>query len=158
MRLGFILLVQLVMCFFNGLSQTSEMRNENSYALRLKPGDDLKQKLTEFIISQNIEAGYIVTCVGSLQELSLRFANQEQSTIIKNKFEIVSLVGTLSVYGCHLHLSAADSTGAVIGGHLTDGNIIYTTAEIIIGKSPELIFKRETDPKTSFKELEIIKK
>ena len=139
-------------------SQNPKMSTQKIHALRLNPGDDLKVKLNEFLQKEKIEAGYILTCVGSLRELSLRLANQKESTVVKNKFEIVSLMGTLSQDGLHLHLSAADSTGKVIGGHLTDGNIIYTTAEIVIGESKDYVFKRETDSLTTFKELKIIKK
>lgn len=150
----------LLPLFFSSplFSQNTAMQTQKIHALRLNPGDDLKLKLNEFVQKEKIEAGYILTCVGSLRELSLRLANQKESTLLKSKFEIVSLVGTLSPDGNHLHLSAADSTGKVIGGHLTEGNIIYTTAEIIIGESKDYFFKRETDSLTTFQELKIIKK
>ena len=70
-------------------------------------------------------------------------------------FEIVSLVGTLSTEGSHVHLSIADSTGKTIGGHLLEGCTIYTTAEIVIAKSNEMHFTREEDGTTPWKELQI---
>lgn len=70
------------------------------------------------------------------------------------KFEIVSLVGTLSASaGMHLHASIADSTGATIGGHLTEGNLIYTTAEIVIGEITNTKFSRKIDSTFGYKEL-----
>ena len=42
----------------------------------------------------------------------------------------MSLVGTISTSGCHLHISLADSEGHMIGGHLVDNDIIFTTAEV----------------------------
>jgi predicted DNA-binding protein with PD1-like motif len=53
------------------------------------------------------------------------------------------LVGTVSISGSHLHLSISDSTGKTIGGHLLEDNLVYTTAEIVIGESKNLLFTRE---------------
>ncbi|QKG54770.1 DNA-binding protein [Hymenobacter sp. BRD67] len=129
-----------------------------AYALRLKPGADLRQQLTAFVAAHHLEAVAVLTCVGSLAEVSLRLANQENATHYRGHFEIVSLVGTLSAAaGGHLHLAVADSTGRTLGGHLLDGCRIYTTAEIVLGALPELQFGRETDPTFGYKEL-VVKK
>ncbi|WP_317164832.1 PPC domain-containing DNA-binding protein [Hymenobacter ginkgonis] len=128
----------------------------NAYALRLAPGADLRQQLLAFVVAQHIEAGTLITCVGSLTDVSLRLANQENATHYHGHFEIVSLVGTVSKSGgAHLHLSVSDSTGRTIGGHLLDGNRVYTTAEIVLGALPKLVFTRETDPTFGYKELVI---
>lgn len=128
-----------------------------THALRLKPGQDLKLSIDNFVKENNIGAGWIATCVGSLTEYNVRFANQEKGYNDKGHFEIVSLVGTLSVNGSHIHLSVSDSTGKTIGGHLLDGCKVYTTAEIVIGESKELVFERKEDGSTPWKELEIKK-
>ncbi|GAA4012449.1 hypothetical protein GCM10022408_26480 [Hymenobacter fastidiosus] len=124
-----------------------------TYALRLRPGDDLRRQLLAFTEQHRIRAGAMVTCVGSLTTTTLRLANQPGPTVYKGHFEIVSLVGTLSTNGSHLHLAVADSTGRTIGGHLLDGNIVYTTTELVIGVLEELDFRRETDPVSTYKEL-----
>jgi predicted DNA-binding protein with PD1-like motif len=125
-----------------------------AYALRLKPGDDLRQQLTAFVAAHHLEAGAVLTCVGSLTDVSLRLANQEEATRYHGHFEIVSLVGTLSASGGgHLHLAVADSTGRTLGGHLLDGCRIYTTAEIVLGALPALRFTREPDPTFGYQEL-----
>jgi predicted DNA-binding protein with PD1-like motif len=127
-----------------------------AYALRLKPGDDLRQQLTAFVAAHHLEAGAVLTCVGSLTKVSLRLANQENATQYHGHFEIVSLVGTLSASGGgHLHLAVADSTGRTLGGHLLDGCHIYTTAEIVLGALPALRFTREVDPTFGYRELVI---
>ena len=124
-----------------------------TYALRLKPGDDLRQQLTAFVQTNHIQAGTMLTCVGSLTVATLRLANQEGPTVYKGHFEIVSLVGTLSINGSHLHLAVSDSTGRTIGGHLLDGCRVYTTAEIVLGELPDMEFRRETDPTFGYQEL-----
>jgi len=124
-------------------------------AIRLKPDEDLKQSLRCFVEENNIESGFIVTAVGSLKQANLRFANQDESQVFVDKFEIVSLVGTLSTHGSHLHICLSDKDGQTIGGHLVNGCIIYTTAEIVIGTSEDFIFKRKVDEMTGYQELEI---
>jgi predicted DNA-binding protein with PD1-like motif len=131
---------------------SSSMR---TYALRLRPGQDLRQQLEAFVRQQQIRAGAIVTCVGSLTQATLRFANQEGPSVYRGHFEIVSLVGTLSINGSHVHLSVADSTGRTLGGHLLDGNVVYTTAELVIGVLDELDFRREPDPAFGYRELTV---
>ena len=69
--------------------------------------------------------------------------------------EILSLSGTLGAGGAHLHLSVSDAAGAVTGGHLLHGSTVRTTAEIVLGLLPELIFERPVDPTTSHRELAI---
>jgi len=128
------------------------------HALRLQPGQDLKRELESFAKSQNLQAGFVITCVGSLRKVAIRPADLQIPLLRDQKFEIVSLVGTLSPDGAHLHVSLSDSTGHTIGGHLLEGNEIYTTAEIVIGEAEALLFRREIDPKTTYKELTINKR
>lgn len=126
-----------------------------TYAFRLKPKQDLKQEILQFVADKKIQAGWIGTCVGSLTQYNIRFANQPEGRSDSGHFEIVSLVGTVSVNGAHLHLSISDSTGKTIGGHLLDGCLIYTTAEIVIQSSNEFGFKREKDGSTPWEELRV---
>jgi predicted DNA-binding protein with PD1-like motif len=116
---------------------------------------DLKKEISKFVIKNNIKAGVLVTCVGSLTHARLRLADESIIKDFDEKFEILSLVGTLGLDDIHLHISLGDSKGNAFGGHLLDGCTIYTTAEIVIGDIPDLAFTREFSPETSFKELEI---
>jgi hypothetical protein len=129
-----------------------------THAFRLKPGTDLKAGIEALVKEQGIEAGWIGTGVGSLTHYNIRFANQPQGSRGEGHFEIVSLTGTVSVNGSHLHISISDSTGKTIGGHLLDGNIVYTTAEIVITETDEVIFTREKDGTTPWEELQVAKK
>jgi len=126
-----------------------------TYALRLKPGQDLKKAILAFVETNSIEAGWILTCVGSVTDYHIRFANQPNGSKASGHFEIISLSGTLSVNGCHLHIGISDSAGQNIGGHLLDGTIIYTTAEIVLQQSNEIVFTREEDGTTAWRELQI---
>ncbi|GAB3893357.1 DNA-binding protein [Spirosoma agri] len=128
-----------------------------TYSFRLRPGQDLKKELDALVQRERIGAGALLTCVGSLTDVTLRLANQEGPTVWKGHFEIVSLVGTLSLNGSHIHMSVSDSTGRTLGGHLLEGCKIYTTAELVIGVMADLDYVRETDPAFGYKEL-VVKK
>ncbi len=125
------------------------------HAFRLKPGQDLRKEIEALVAKEKIAAGYIITCVGSLTQTNIRYANQPNGTQMNGHFEIVSLTGTVSTSGCHLHMSVSDSLGKTTGGHLLPNNLVYTTAEIVIGESPNLIFTREKDGSTPWEELQI---
>lgn len=123
------------------------------------PGQDLKAEIEKVIKANNITSGYIATCVGSLHQVTMRMAGakpeKQDIRTLKGDYEIVSLVGTVSVNGTHLHLSVSDANGQVIGGHLKEGSLITTTAELVIGYDENITFDRTTDPDTGFEELSI---
>ena len=125
-------------------------------AFRLRPGADLKSELLRLVNEHQWRAATVLTAVGSLSVVSLRFANQPNATKFDGKHEIVSLIGTLSQDGIHLHMSVADSKGQMFGGHVMDGSLINTTAEIVIGELSELDFKREHCPESGYRELVVL--
>ena len=130
---------------------------KKTHIFRLKPGNDLRKEIESFVKNKGILAGWIACGVGSLTDYTIRFANQKEGKKGNGYFEIVSLTGTVSVNGCHIHISISDEIGRTIGGHLLDGNVVYTTAEIVIVEAEGFVFNREVDEETGWKELEIKK-
>lgn len=129
-----------------------------THAFRLKSGKDVRNEIEAFVRNNNIQAGWTSCGIGSLTDYNIRFANQQQGSKGSGHFEIVSLIGTVSINGSHIHISISDSTGKTIGGHLLDSNLVYTTAEIIIQEADDFIFTRENDGTTPWEELQIKKK
>ena len=123
--------------------------------LRLQPGDDLRQALETWMGEQEEQAGCVISGIGSLSVVQLRFAAAAAATTIHSEMEILSLSGTLSADGAHLHIAIADSSGAVIGGHLCTGSLVSTTAELVVGLLPDWQFRRELDTGTGYAELRI---
>jgi uncharacterized protein len=150
----------IIFLLFIACNTKTSMQNDevNIHAFRLQPGQDLKKEIEAYVLQHNIEAGWVMTCVGSVTQFHLRFANQPNGIKGNGHFEIVSVTGTVSVNGSHLHMSVSDSTGRTIGGHLLDSNLVYTTAEIVIGEAKQLVFTREKDGTTEWEELQIKKK
>ncbi len=125
------------------------------HAFRLCPGQDLRQELLNYTVSQGIGAAAILTCVGSLTRTALRYAGRRDGAIRSGMFEIVSMVGTLGEGGAHLHVSLADENGAMFGGHVLDGCVVHTTAEVVLAELPGIVFHREIDSETGYRELVI---
>jgi predicted DNA-binding protein with PD1-like motif len=123
--------------------------------LRLTPGADLRLALEVWMAEQQEQAGCLISAVGSLSLAQLRLAGATEATVIRGELEILSLSGTLSPEGAHLHITVAGSSGTVIGGHLCAGSLVRTTAELVICLLPEWQFRRELDPATGYAELRI---
>jgi len=124
------------------------------HALRLSPGDDLRQALMAHASARKIKAGFILAAVGSLSEAQMRFAGQTSAAALIGDLEIVALSGTIAEGGAvHLHLAVANAAGEVRGGHMLAGCKVRTTAEIILGHATDLHFTRSRDPLTGYFEL-----
>ena len=123
--------------------------------LRLRPGDDLRLTLEAWMGRRRERAGCLISGIGSLSVARLRLAGRPESTTLTGELEILSLAGTLSADGAHLHIAVADCTGALIGGHLCAGSLVRTTAELVVALLPDWQFSRELDPATGCAELQI---
>jgi predicted DNA-binding protein with PD1-like motif len=122
--------------------------------LRLHPGADLRRELEALAIGLG-GAAFVIAGIGGLAEVHVRLAAEEHETKLDGPFELLSLAGTLSKDGAHLHMSVADAKGQVIGGHVCYGNKVRTTAEVLLIKLDGWQFSREHDGSTGFKELVI---
>jgi len=129
-----------------------------NYTFRLNPGQDLFDSIGAFVRENRVEAGCILSGVGSLRQATLRLANREFLSEYDGPFEIVSITGTLSIYGSHLHISISDGDGKTIGGHFESGCQIYTTAEIVIAVFEDEIYKRELATDSGYEELAVYKR
>ncbi|KAL0967285.1 hypothetical protein UPYG_G00250300 [Umbra pygmaea] len=129
------------------------------HACRLGPGQELLGSLQAFVEERNLKAPFIVTCVGSVTKATLRLANATAGNTnevihLHERFEIVSLVGTLNK-DAHLHICLADQEGKTVGGHVLGDLEVFTTAEVVIGEATDLVFDRALDLQTGFPELVI---
>lgn len=124
------------------------------HTLRLLPGADLRRALSALPVQEEFSAGFILAAVGSLSRARLRLAGAETEWEIEADLDILTLSGTLSLEGAHLHVMLADGTGSVVGGHVMEGCEVRTTAEIVVGIASDWVFHRAIDPATGFPELE----
>ena len=119
-------------------------------ALRLNPGDDLRGAL-----EAAGRTGFVVAGIGSLAQAQLRFAGEPGPTYVAGPLEILTLSGSLTPAGAHLHASVSDAAGRVFGGHVCAGCEVRTTAELLVAPLPAGSLSRAFDSATGHAELVI---
>ena len=124
--------------------------------LRLRPGDDLKQALECWVAHGGGGSAWVVSGIGSLTVAQLRLAGRTEPSVLDRDLEILTLQGSLCRSGSHIHITVADANGAVLGGHLCEGSVVRTTAEVLIARLPQWQLQRAVDLTTGYRELVIL--
>ena len=100
--------------------------------LKLAPGSDLRLSLEELAQRDGI-SGFVLGVVGNLTKASFQCPGQAEPTVLEGDLEVITLNGTLSPEGVHLHLSLSDGACQVWGGHLEPGTIVQKGVDLLIG-------------------------
>lgn len=126
--------------------------------LRLPPGCDLRVEIERAVSVLPERCGFVLSGIGSLTRANVRFAAAESPTLMVEPLEVLTLSGTVTVQGAHLHVSVATASGRVLGGHVAYGCLVRTTAEILVAVLPEWELSRSHDSSTGYKELTIARR
>lgn len=126
-----------------------------THCIRLHRGDDINIELKRYVRENHIVAAVIVSCVGCVSKASIRDAGGVKIHSMEEPLEIVSITGTLSKYRTHIHISFSRENLSTIGGHLVNGCIVNTTAEIVLLECDNVVFQKTWDETTGYHELEI---
>ena len=121
--------------------------------IRLHPGDDLRPALEAAVRASGCNAAFVISGIGSLSLVSLRLAGAVDAQALHGDYEILTLAGSITANGAHLHLSIADASGQVLGGHAGIGCRVRTTAEVLLALLPDWDLSRAFDPATGYAEL-----
>jgi len=100
--------------------------------LKLAPGSDLRPSLEELAQRDGI-SGFVLGVVGNLTKASFQCPGQAEPTVLEGDLEVITLNGTFSPEGVHLHLSLSDGACQVWGGHLEPGTIVQKGVDLLIG-------------------------
>ena len=109
--------------------------------LKLAPGSDLRLSLEELAQRDGI-SGFVLGVVGNLTKASFQCPGQAEPTVLEGDLEVITLNGTFSPEGVHLHLSLSDGACQVWGGHLEPGTIVQKGVDLLIG----VLEQRESRP------------
>ena len=126
-----------------------------THCFRLHRGDDLRGAMENYVRAHHIRAAVVLSAVGCVSRARLRDASGVNIRTLEEHLEIVSLMGTLSEERTHLHISRSREDLSTVGGHLKEGCIVNTTAEIVLLELEGTAFSREPDPDTGYDELVI---
>lgn len=127
-------------------------------AVRLKRGTDLKRSIEGLCIEKGINTAIVLSAVGCVYEARFRLAKGESFYESKRDYEIVSMTGTVSKGKAHIHVSFSDDTGKTIGGHLSEGCLVNSTCELVLGILEEYVSYREDDPDTGYDEINFVER
>ncbi len=125
---------------------------------RLKRGSDLKETIEKICIDNNVDTAVILSGVGCLYQVRIRLAKAEGFLEDRNDYEIVSLNGTVSKGQAHIHIALSDETGKTVGGHLSEGCLVNTTCELVMGVLEEYSSERQYDQETGYDEICFVRK
>lgn len=132
---------------------TTTSGNMTIHSVRLHRGDDLLKSIKELAVQKEIKAGVVLSAVGCVLKARLRDASGVTIRDVDEHCEIVSLNGTVSSSRCHLHLALSKEDLSTIGGHMTEGCIINTTCELVVGELSGQKIDVEFDEETGYDEL-----
>lgn len=126
-------------------------------SFRLNPGELLKEAIEKAVKDHGIKAGVVLSAVGALDHAAIRLAGPSSKSLVvaqwPGPFEIVSVTGTLSPDGCHLHAALGDKEGIVHGGHVMPGCVVGFTSEVVLLAFDDVAYSRAMNEVTGFPEL-----
>ena len=133
---------------------TKMVESSRLFMGKLSHGDDLLEEITKVCQNENIKLGS-VEALGAVQRARLGVYNQKtheyQFVSLDQALEITGLVGNISVKDgnpiVHAHITLADETGKVYGGHLASGTVVFA-CEFILEAFDGPPFERGFDEET----------
>ena len=117
-------------------------RFADTYVVRMDKGEEIAAQLTKLAEEEHIALAE-VSALGAVGDITVGVFYPEEkeyhANTFQGKYEIVSLTGTITEQDgkpyLHLHLSAGDQDGRVVGGHLNRA-VISATCEVVVRVLP----------------------
>ena len=115
---------------------------DNTYVVRMDPGEEILEQVRILSEQEGIKLAS-VQALGAIREFTVgafdTIEKKYYSNEFKGTYEITSLIGTINTmdgkFYTHLHMNAADKTGAAVGGHLNRA-VVSATCEMIVTLIP----------------------
>ena len=113
-------------------------RFDNAIVLRVDRGEEILEQLKAVCLKENVKLAS-VSGIGAINDLTSGVWDVERKEYYSNHFtgvyEVANLVGTITAmngeYYAHIHISAGDAQGHVVGGHLNRA-VVSATSEIVL--------------------------
>ena len=115
---------------------------DNTYIVRMDPSEEILEQVKALALKEHIQLAS-VQALGAINDFTVGVFKTDEKKYYANSFqgsyEIVSLTGTINTmdgeFYCHLHMSAGDDQGHVVGGHLNRA-IVSATCEMVVTVIP----------------------
>ena len=113
-------------------------RFPNAIVLRVDRGEEILEQLKAVCLKENVKLAS-VRGIGAINDITSVVWDVERKEYFSNHFtgvyEVANLVGTITTmngeYYAHIHISAGDAQGHVVGGHLNRA-VVSATSEIVL--------------------------
>ena len=113
-------------------------RFNNAIVLRIDRGEEILEQLKAVCLKENVKLAS-VSGIGAINDLTSGVWDVERKEYFSNHFtgvyEVANLVGTITTmngeYYAHIHISAGDAQGHMVGGHLNRA-VVSATSEIVL--------------------------
>lgn len=129
---------------------------------RFDPGERLLEGLRELIRAERIRTGLVVSGIGTLSDCRLHqsvagyppnlMTRHQEYLELKGSYEIASIQGIIAEGDPHLHITLSEGSHTV-AGHLEDGCVVMTLAEVAILRGQEAPIRRVTRGPEKIKQL-----
>ena len=134
-------------------------RFDNTIVARIDRGEEVLEQVAAIAQAEQIKLAS-VQALGAVGEFTVGVFHTAEKQYHANSFagdfEIVSLVGTITArdgeFYAHLHMSAGDTEGRVLGGHLNEA-VISATCELVLEIMDGTV-ERRFDPETGLNLME----
>lgn len=126
-------------------------RFDNTYIVRIDRGEEIVEQVRLLSEREGIRLAS-VQALGAVNDFTVGVFRPRDKRYDSNQFqgdyEIVSLTGTINTmdgaFYCHLHMSAGDGQGRVVGGHLNRA-VVSAVCEMVVTILPGTV-DRVFDP------------
>ena len=134
-------------------------RFDNTIFARIDKGEEILEQLKEIALQEHIKLAS-VSALGAINDFTVGVFKTAEKKYDANEFqgyyEITSLTGTITTkdgeFYAHLHMSAGDTEGRVLGGHLNEA-VISATCELVLEIMDGTV-ERRLDPETGLNLME----
>lgn len=114
----------------------------NTYIVRIDKNEEILEQVKALALKEGIKLAS-VQALGAVNDFTVGVFDTTEKKYYANSFqgsyEIVSLTGTINTmdgeFYCHLHMSAGDGKGHVVGGHLNRA-VVSATCEMLVMEIP----------------------
>jgi hypothetical protein len=117
-------------------------RFENTYIVRIDRGEEILEQVKALSLKENIKLA-TVQALGAVNDFTVGVfkpaVKKYDANTFQGNYEIVSLTGTINTmngeFYTHLHMSAGDESGHVVGGHLNRA-VVSAVCEMVVTVIP----------------------
>lgn len=126
-------------------------RFDNTIYVRIDRGEEILEQIAKVCAEEKVTLGHI-TALGATEDFTIGVFDLVSKSYCRQHIttfhEILSINGTVNTmdgeHYCHVHITAADTTGRVMGGHLIRC-VVGITCELVLTVSDGIVDRKRNE-------------